>query len=86
MSKSVVTQWDGDAEDYLPVDDNEGECDVEDDLPMEDIYRIMREVACGSKRYRPDTPAEAKFRAEVEREAKQMEAKGQQLHISSDWV
>jgi hypothetical protein len=36
MSKEyVMTEWDDDAEDYIPVDDNEGECDDEDDLPME---------------------------------------------------
>jgi hypothetical protein len=53
---------------------------------MEDTIRIMREVACGAKPFRPDTPAAAAFRAEVERDAKRMEAKGQQLHIPSDWV
>jgi len=75
MSESVVTQW-----------HDEGEDDDEDDLPMEDTIRIMREVACGAKPYRPDTRAAAKFRARVQREAEQMKAKGQQLHIPSDWV
>ena len=58
----------------------------DEDVPMEDVFRIMREVACGAKPYRPDTPAAAKFRAEVQQEAEEMKAKGQQLHIPSDWV
>lgn len=58
----------------------------EDDVPMEDFFRIMREVACGAKPYRLDTPAAAKLRAELTREREQMAAKGQQMHVPSEWV
>ena len=66
--------------------DANAERSVADEMSMEDMYRIMREVACGSKPFRPDSPAAAKFRAGVEREAKEMEAKGQQMAVPYDWV
>lgn len=53
---------------------------------MEDTLRIIREVACDAEPANPDTPAAAEFRAQVQREAKELEAKGQQLHVPSDWV
>ena len=60
--------------------------DAEEDISMEEMYRIMREVACGSEPFRPDSPAAAAFRAEVERDAEQMKANGQQMAVPYDWV
>jgi len=55
-------------------------------MPMEDVYRIAKEVAIGRKPQTPDGPQQAAYRARVQKEAEQMKAKGQVLDVPHDWV
>jgi hypothetical protein len=57
-----------------------------DDMPMEDVYRISKEVAIGREPQVPDGPQQAAFRAKVQAEAEQMKSKGQVFDVPHDWV
>jgi hypothetical protein len=58
----------------------------EPDVSMEDMFRIMKEVAIGQKSQTPDTPAQAAFRAEMQRDKEQARARGEIFDIPGDWA